>query len=260
MDPISSVSSLQHRLAVFLPLFFLLFFFLHISLSQTFAFLCFVFPFSIFGFASPRAHFQLTPSVSHSHVRGWHKASTGSRCLALKGRLTSADETFLAPSPHQWDLCEHMELWLPPMFQPRQRADTTKTCFILRHRKCTDWLYRKRQLHDCKLPCAEQSHSSEPLSFHGKTSKKKGGGKLGISRQAGTVAKRVFIPLKTFKCLFEALCPSSLSCSNFPVLWGKRKKSCHKRGIRAYFQWMSQHVEMGKALQTVCITKAIINI
>lgn len=41
---------------------------------------------------------------------------------------------------------------------------------------------------------------------------------------------------------------------------GGKKKPCNKRRIKAYFHWMSQHVKMGKAVQTVCVTREIRNI
>lgn len=46
----------------------------------------------------------------------------------------------------------------------------------------------------------------------------------------------------------------------FLKLSGGKKTPCNKRRIKAYFHWMSQHVRMGKAAQTVCVTREIRNI
>lgn len=260
MDPISSVSSLQHCLAVFLHSFFFgsLFFCTLLSARLLLSFVLF-FHFHLW-FCSPRAHFQLTPSVSHSHVRrSRQKAQDPLPCIKRTidfHRLNIPRTVSATPATPVGSVWTNGTMTVPHGSASSEGRDHKNLLYTQAQE--LHWLVIYTEKESCMITsCLLQSrHTALTLSFNGKTNKKGG---PGISRQTGTVAKSDFAPFKTFKCLFEALCPSSLSCSNFPVLWGKRKP-CHKRGIRAYFQWMSQHVEMGKALQTVCITKAIINI
>lgn len=171
MDPISSVSSLQHRLAVFLPLFFLWFsFFAHFSQPDfCFPLFCFsifnlwfcfstcTFPADTFCFSFPCK--KLTQS----------KHGVPLPCIKKDGRLPQIQHSShclltsgICVSKWNYDCPPHFSLVRGQIPQKAALYSVTRTAL-------TGHLYRKTQSHDFRLPCAEQTRSSRPLSFNGKT-------------------------------------------------------------------------------------------
>lgn len=168
MDPISSVSSLQHCLAVFLHSFFFFFlaFFFSAHFSQPdFCFPLFCFSISIFGFAL------------HVHISSWH-------LLFLIPHVRRSWQNAQDPVALHWK-----DDWLPQIKHSSHcfsnRGHTSGICVwtngtmtaphgsassegrdhknLLLFFLLTGYLYRKRESHDYELPCAEPAHGSHPV-------------------------------------------------------------------------------------------------
>lgn len=123
------------------------FFFVHISLRQTFAFLCFVFPFSIFGFCSSTCTFPADTFCFSFPCKTLTQRRHGTPLPCIKRtsdlHRLNIPRSVSAPVASGWT----MERWPSSVFQPRQGAETTKTRFIPGHKNCTGCLFIQKKRH-----------------------------------------------------------------------------------------------------------------